>query len=85
MSQCSATQPRQSFRAYVIQSTMALPIAGSSLRPGLAVRLSTRLTMTMQVADDGHDLDRLAIGVLLVPFAWEQSAARESAGCAMIQ
>ncbi len=35
--------------------------------PGSAVRLSTRLTMTMQVADDGHDLDRLAIGVLLVP------------------
>jgi len=40
---------------------------------------------TPKVADDGHDLDRLAIGVLLVPFAWEQSAARESAGCAMIQ
>ncbi len=81
MSQCSATQPRQSFRAYVIQSTMALPIAGSSLRPGPAVRLSTRLTMTMQVADDGHDLDRLAIGVLLVPFAWssQRRGSRQAA------
>ena len=39
---------------------------------------------TMNVADHGHDLDRLAIGVLLVPFAEEQSA-REPAGCAMIQ
>jgi hypothetical protein len=38
------------------------------------------------VADDGHDLDRLAIGVLLVPFAGEQAAARGSrAGFAMIQ
>ena len=28
------------------------------------------------VADHGHDLDRLAIGGLLVPFAEEQSAPR---------
>ena len=39
---------------------------------------------TTNVADHGHDLDRLAIGVLLVPFAEEQSA-REPAGCAMIR
>jgi hypothetical protein len=31
---------------------------------------------TTNVADHGHDLDRLAVGVLLVPFAEEQSAAR---------
>ena len=31
---------------------------------------------TTNVADHGHDLDRLALGVLLVPFAEEQSAAR---------
>ena len=30
------------------------------------------------VADHGHDRDRLAIGVLLIPFAEEQSAARGS-------
>jgi hypothetical protein len=30
------------------------------------------------VADHGHDLDRLDIGVLLVPFAEEQAAARDS-------
>jgi hypothetical protein len=30
---------------------------------------------TTNVADHGHDLDRLAIGVLLVPFAEKQSAA----------
>ncbi len=33
---------------------------------------------TTNVADDGHDLDRLAIGVLLVPFGEEQAAARGS-------
>jgi hypothetical protein len=33
---------------------------------------------TTNVADHGHDLDRLAIGVLLIPFAEEQSAARGS-------
>ena len=33
---------------------------------------------TTNVADHGHDLDRLAIGVLLVPFAGEQAAARGS-------
>ena len=31
---------------------------------------------TTKVADHGHDLDRLAVGVLLVPFAEERSAAR---------
>jgi hypothetical protein len=30
---------------------------------------------TTNVADHGHDLDSLAVGVLLVPFAEEQSAA----------
>jgi hypothetical protein len=39
---------------------------------------------TTNVTD--HDLDRLAIGVLLIPFAEEQpAAAREPAGCAMIR
>ena len=33
---------------------------------------------TTNVADHGHDLDRLAIGVLLVAFAEEQAAARGS-------
>ncbi len=33
---------------------------------------------TTYVADHGHDLARLAIGVLLVPFAEEQAAARGS-------
>jgi hypothetical protein len=33
---------------------------------------------TTNVTDHGHDLDRLAIGVLLVPFAEEQAAARGS-------
>ena len=38
---------------------------------------------TTNVADHGHDLDRLAIGVLLVPFAEERAAARRApAGCA---
>jgi hypothetical protein len=31
---------------------------------------------TTNVADHGHDLDRLVVGVLLVRFAEEQSAAR---------
>jgi hypothetical protein len=31
---------------------------------------------TTNVADHGHDLDRLAIGVLLIAFAEEQSAPR---------
>ncbi len=30
---------------------------------------------TTNVSDHGHDFDRLAIGVLLIPFAEEQSAA----------
>ena len=33
---------------------------------------------TTNVADHGHDLDSLATGVLLIPFAEEQSAARGS-------
>jgi hypothetical protein len=33
---------------------------------------------TTNVADHGHDLDRVAIGVLLVPFAEEQAVARGS-------
>jgi hypothetical protein len=33
---------------------------------------------TTTVADHGHDLDSLAIGGLLIPFAEEQSAARRS-------
>jgi hypothetical protein len=35
-----------------------------------------RVPRTTNVADHGHDLDRLAIGVLLIPFAEERSAAR---------
>jgi len=49
------------------------------------VRLTVRLPergdrepRTTNVANHGHDLDRLAIGVLLVPFAEEQAAARGS-------
>ena len=33
---------------------------------------------TTNVADLGHELDSLAIGVLLIPFAEEQSAVRGS-------
>ena len=33
---------------------------------------------TTNVAEHGHDGDRLAIGVFLIPFAEEQSAARGS-------
>jgi hypothetical protein len=41
---------------------------------------------TTNVADHGHDLDRLAIGVLLVALAEEQTATRgEPAGCATIR
>jgi hypothetical protein len=40
---------------------------------------------TTNVADHGHDLDRLAIGVLLVPCGGAGSGAREPAGCATIQ
>ncbi len=39
---------------------------------------------TTNVAGHGHDLDRLAIGVLLIPVA-EEPSAREPAGCAMIR
>jgi hypothetical protein len=37
-----------------------------------------RKPRTTNVADHGHDLDRLAIGVLLVPVAGEQAATRGS-------
>jgi hypothetical protein len=37
-----------------------------------------REARTTNVADHGHDLDRLAIGVFLIPFAEERSAARGS-------
>jgi hypothetical protein len=37
-----------------------------------------RKPRTTSVADHGHDLDRLAIVVLLVPFAEEQAVARGS-------
>ena len=50
---------------------------------GLPVRGDPELPTT-NVADHGHDLDRLAIGVLLIPVAEEQSA-REPGGCAMIR
>ncbi len=44
---------------------------------GLSER-GDRKPRTTNVADHGHDLERLAIGVLLVPFAQEQAAARGS-------
>jgi hypothetical protein len=46
-------------------------IVGSSER-------GDREPRTTNVADHGHDLDRLDIGVLLVPFVEEQPAARGS-------
>jgi|SRR5450755_2212178 hypothetical protein len=47
------------------------------LTVGLSER-GDREPPTTNVADQGHDLDRLAIGVLLVPFAKERAAARGS-------
>jgi hypothetical protein len=49
----------------------------ASARAGLPGR-GDREPRTINVADHGHDLDRVAIGVLLVAFAEEQSAARGS-------
>jgi hypothetical protein len=48
-----------------------------SARAGLPGRCD-REPRTTNVADHGHELDSLAIGVLLIPFAEEQSAARGS-------
>jgi hypothetical protein len=57
-------------------------VEGISQGPGRGDR-EPRAT---NVTDHGHDLDRLAIGVLLIPFAEEQpAAAREPGGCAMIR
>jgi hypothetical protein len=44
-----------------VRNTVGLPECGDG---------ESRAT---NVADNGHDLDRLAVGVLLVPFAEEQS------------
>ena len=44
-----------------VRNTVGLPERGD------------REPRTTDVADHGHDLDRLAVGVLLVPFAEEQS------------
>jgi len=49
----------------------------ASARAGLPGR-ADREPRTTNVADHGHDLDRLAIGVLLIPSAEEQSAERGS-------
>jgi hypothetical protein len=49
-----------------VRHTVGLPESGD------------REPRTTNVADHGHDLDRVAIGVLLVPSAEEQSAARGS-------
>ena len=45
---------------YGVRNTVGLPCGDGESR-------------TTNVADHGHDLDRLAVGVLLVPFAEEQS------------
>jgi hypothetical protein len=45
---------------------------------GVAGARRPRATDDQYVADHGHDLDRPAIGVLLIPFPVEQSAARGS-------
>jgi hypothetical protein len=61
----------------------ATSIASSSWkasgRAGVPER-GDREPWTTNVADHGHDLDRLAIGVLLIQFAEERSAARARAG-----
>ena len=46
------------------------------IRQGGVAGRGDREARPTNVADHGHDLDRLAIGVLLIPFAEEQSAAR---------
>ena len=52
-------------------------VEGVRLTLGLPER-GDREPRTTNVADHGHDLDRLAIGVLVIPFPVEQSAARGS-------
>lgn len=49
----------------------------ASARAGLPGR-GDREPRTINVAGHGHHLDRLAMGVLLMPFAEEQSAGRGS-------
>jgi hypothetical protein len=44
-----------------------------------------REPQTTNVADHGDDLDRLAIGVLLISFAEEQPRRAGAGGCAMIR
>jgi hypothetical protein len=53
------------------------PMDGVGHIVGLPER-GDREARTTNIADHGHDLDRRAIVVLLVPFAEEQAAARES-------
>jgi hypothetical protein len=53
------------------------PMDGVGHIVGLGER-GDREPPTTNIADHGHDLDRLAIGVLLVAFAEEQAAARGS-------
>ncbi|MGN6170307.1 MAG: hypothetical protein ACTHQQ_19365 [Solirubrobacteraceae bacterium] len=50
-------------------------VYGVRLSVGLAER-GDREPRSTTIADHGHDLDRLAICVLLVPFAEEQAPAR---------
>jgi len=52
-------------------------VDGVRLTVGLPER-GDREPRTTNVANHDHDLDRLAIGTLLVPFAEEQAAARGS-------
>ena len=68
---CSALRAWSS-ATFVASSSWKTPA-----RAGLPGR-GDREPRTTIVADHGHDLDRLAIGVLLIPFAEEQSAARGS-------
>ena len=56
----------------------------ASARAGLPGRGDREPRMT-NVADQGHDRDRLAIGVLLVPFAEEYPRRAGPARCAMIR
>jgi hypothetical protein len=64
-------------RAWSSAAIVASSSWKASARAGLPGRCD-REPRTTNVADHGHDLDSLAIGVLLIPFAEEQSAARGS-------
>ena len=68
---CSALRAWSSATFVASSSWKAAPTAGLAAR-------GDREPRTTNVADHGHDLDRLAIGVLVIPFAGEQSAARGS-------